>query len=374
MPTLKWLKSEWNYYYFKDAPVHISSINLNKNSIVFTEAWQAEQLTATINPSEAIEKKIHWSSSDITVATVSQTGLITCVTPGNCTITAECSWITATCVVIKKKDIVVDLLVLAWWGWGWKWWSMTQWGWGWAGWLIYCLSTIIVPSASNSITVWAWWWPWCKWCNSSFLSYTAIWWWNWSDYLTWWTWGSWWWAVWTYSDMGSWWAWTEWQWYNWWWGWYSNQTWAWTWWGWGWAWWAWCSAFTNSWWTWGIWIITDITGTELCMAWGWGWAWYYWWAAWSYWWGNWWQQSRWDASYWLWKNATTYWSWGWGWGWCCSWNWWSWCQWIVVVRYLTACWYNASWWCKYTCGNYTIHCFTSNGTLCFVQDWTLNMN
>lgn len=99
MPTFKWLKSGWNYYYFKDAPVHISSITLNKSSISLNSVWQTEQLTATVSPDDAVEKKVHWSSSDTTIATVSQTGLVTCVTPGSCIITAECWWYTATCNV-----------------------------------------------------------------------------------------------------------------------------------------------------------------------------------------------------------------------------------------------------------------------------------
>ena len=43
--------------------------------------------------------------------------------------------------------------------------------------------------------------------------------------------------------------------------------------------------------------------------------------------------------------------------------WWNWGWWVAIFRYPTECWYNIEWWCKYTCWDYTIHCFTSNGTL-----------
>lgn len=90
MDKLKWLVKWSTYYYFGDAPVHASGITLDKDSISLTTAWQTEQLTATVAPENAVNKKVLWSSSDTSVATVSSTGLVTCITPGSCTITATC--------------------------------------------------------------------------------------------------------------------------------------------------------------------------------------------------------------------------------------------------------------------------------------------
>lgn len=73
---------------------------------------------------------------------------------------------------------------------------------------------------------------------------------------------------------------------------------------------------------------------------------------------------------WAWWRARCH-AWWWGWAWCtasslCCLAWWNWCQWVFIARYPANCWYNISWWCKYECNWYCIHCFT--------QDWTLTVN
>ena len=76
-----------------------TSIVLDKNFISLTTVWQTGQLTATIEP-EVSDKTITWSSDDTTIATVSTTGLVTCVTPWECTITATTvNGLTASCSV-----------------------------------------------------------------------------------------------------------------------------------------------------------------------------------------------------------------------------------------------------------------------------------
>lgn len=75
------------------------SIVLDKSSISLTTIWQTEQLTATIEPTIS-DHSITWSSDDTTIATVSTTGLVTCVTPWECTITATTvNGLTASCSV-----------------------------------------------------------------------------------------------------------------------------------------------------------------------------------------------------------------------------------------------------------------------------------
>ena len=75
------------------------SITLDKSSISLSNVWDTVQLTATLEPT-VCDQSITWSSDDTTVATVSTTGLVTCVTPWDCTITATTvNWLTATCGV-----------------------------------------------------------------------------------------------------------------------------------------------------------------------------------------------------------------------------------------------------------------------------------
>lgn len=79
--------------------VPATAISLDKSSISLTTAWQTSQITATLTPADSTSS-ITWSSSNTSIATVSSTWLVTCVTPWNCTITATTdNWLTATCWV-----------------------------------------------------------------------------------------------------------------------------------------------------------------------------------------------------------------------------------------------------------------------------------
>lgn len=68
-------------------PIAVSSVTLNKTSAVLTSADKI-QLNATVLPENATDKSIVWKSSDEAVAKVSNTGVVTAVSPGNATITA----------------------------------------------------------------------------------------------------------------------------------------------------------------------------------------------------------------------------------------------------------------------------------------------
>ncbi|QIG67747.1 putative structural Ig-like protein [Rhizobium phage RHph_Y38] len=52
-------------------------------------ANHTKQLTATVTPTDAVDKSVTWSSSDATKATVSSTGLVTGVAAGSAVITAK---------------------------------------------------------------------------------------------------------------------------------------------------------------------------------------------------------------------------------------------------------------------------------------------
>ena len=91
--------------------VPVSSISLDKPSLEL-ESGEKAQLTATISPSNASAKDIHWASSDESVATVDfNDGSVTAVAPGTATITAYgSSGVSASCTVTVKEGVqAVDL-------------------------------------------------------------------------------------------------------------------------------------------------------------------------------------------------------------------------------------------------------------------------
>ena len=94
----------------------VSSITFEKNSIAVSESYLSEggvfnnkkcstyQVVPTVKPKTATDKSLVWSSSDPSIATVTQEGLITGISEGNCTITA-----TATDGSGKKATIKVTV-------------------------------------------------------------------------------------------------------------------------------------------------------------------------------------------------------------------------------------------------------------------------
>ena len=70
------------------APVAVSSITLNENTLALT-VGRSETLTATVLPDNAADKNVTWVSSDSEVATVDANGKVTAVKAGNATITVS---------------------------------------------------------------------------------------------------------------------------------------------------------------------------------------------------------------------------------------------------------------------------------------------
>lgn len=94
--------NEWKKYNIEEFQIVATGISLNAQSIGFTGAGQTATLTATITPSDATNKDVTWTSSDPTVATVSNTGVVTAVANGTATITAttcDGTNLTASCMV-----------------------------------------------------------------------------------------------------------------------------------------------------------------------------------------------------------------------------------------------------------------------------------
>ena len=84
--------------------IGVSSISLDQTQVTLS-IGETSTLTATVSPSDATDKTVTWSSSDESVATVSD-GKVTAVAPGSATITAEAGGKKATCeVTVKGKDV-----------------------------------------------------------------------------------------------------------------------------------------------------------------------------------------------------------------------------------------------------------------------------
>ena len=86
----------------KDPEVVITKINLNKTAITIG-LGSTEQLVATIEPS-SIERKIVWSSSDETIATVTSNGTVKGIAIGTATITASQDGVTSAPCTVTVTD------------------------------------------------------------------------------------------------------------------------------------------------------------------------------------------------------------------------------------------------------------------------------
>lgn len=90
----------------------VQGISLNHDAKIFTKAGETLQLTATIYPDSATNKTVTWKSSDKTVATVDESGLVTAVGNGtaNITATTEDGNYTATCqVTVEIPELTLSL-------------------------------------------------------------------------------------------------------------------------------------------------------------------------------------------------------------------------------------------------------------------------
>ena len=88
-----------------ETTVAVKGIALNKTSLSLEEL-QSEKLTYTIDPSNATNKKVEWSTSDGTVASVVD-GLVSAINPGTAsiTVTTEDGKKTSSCTVnVSKKE------------------------------------------------------------------------------------------------------------------------------------------------------------------------------------------------------------------------------------------------------------------------------
>ena len=92
---------------FKNAAKPVTGIQLSQKSLTLRPGETA-QLEATITPEDAVTSALHWTSSDESVATVDQNGLVTALKEGTVTITAastDGSQVTASAqITVVPKD------------------------------------------------------------------------------------------------------------------------------------------------------------------------------------------------------------------------------------------------------------------------------
>ena len=98
------------------APVKVSNVTVNPATVKLTSKGQTTQLSASVLPSNAENKSIVWSTSNVSVATVDNNGVVTAVANGNATIiatAADGSGKYAECSVVvempKENNQVIEL-------------------------------------------------------------------------------------------------------------------------------------------------------------------------------------------------------------------------------------------------------------------------
>ncbi|MDE5870596.1 MAG: Ig-like domain-containing protein [Muribaculaceae bacterium] len=93
--------------------IAVSEVILDKTSLEMTEGDVAT-LTATINPADATDKTLTWTSSDASVASVSSNGEVKALKPGTATITvSSTNGKTASCeVIVVAKEIEMESIIL----------------------------------------------------------------------------------------------------------------------------------------------------------------------------------------------------------------------------------------------------------------------
>ena len=85
-----------------------TSVTLNKTSAKL-KVGEKVTLTATVKPDDATDKTVTWTTSDATVASVSNSGLVTAKKVGKATITAKAGDKSATCAITVVKTLVTSL-------------------------------------------------------------------------------------------------------------------------------------------------------------------------------------------------------------------------------------------------------------------------
>lgn len=104
-----WLDNVKITVYSIGGAVAVTGISLDKGEISLDQG-QTEILIATVTPEDADEKGVTWTSADSSIATVSESGVVTGISEGVTTITAKTKGgnFTATCSVNVSDQIISD--------------------------------------------------------------------------------------------------------------------------------------------------------------------------------------------------------------------------------------------------------------------------
>lgn len=89
---------------YSEGVVRVTGVKLDKTDVVI-DVGSTIQLTATVEPADATNKNLTWSSSDESIATVDQTGKVKGIAAGKATVTVttEDGNFTATCEVTVRR-------------------------------------------------------------------------------------------------------------------------------------------------------------------------------------------------------------------------------------------------------------------------------
>ena len=92
--------------------VAVTGVSLNKSSLSFTGTGSSQTLTATVSPSNATNKTLTWSSSNTSVATVSN-GVVKAVGFGTATITAKSNNGKTAAVKVTVEQVALSSIAVA---------------------------------------------------------------------------------------------------------------------------------------------------------------------------------------------------------------------------------------------------------------------
>lgn len=100
-----------------DESIEVESIEISPAEVTLTQIGETAQLTAQVMPEDATYTEITWTTSDESIVTVTEEGLLTAVAAGNATVTAAIGEVSATCAVtvsisiaeINGNEATVDL-------------------------------------------------------------------------------------------------------------------------------------------------------------------------------------------------------------------------------------------------------------------------
>ncbi|TDL32009.1 glycosyl hydrolase family protein [Jeotgalibacillus sp. S-D1] len=90
----------------EEVEIPVTGVEINKSEVELTAKGQTSKLSAAIAPSNATNKKVTWSSSDNSVATVSTSGVVTAVANG----TADITVTTEDGNKVDTAKVIVDII------------------------------------------------------------------------------------------------------------------------------------------------------------------------------------------------------------------------------------------------------------------------